>query len=75
VPGSFSNAVPVCEGLGAGRWPLCQYNRTAPLLNSRPSNVLSTDSGATMTEAQALGLLVVVSLFVAHGVWELTHYW
>jgi hypothetical protein len=42
VPESFPN--PVCEGLGAGRWPLCQYNRTAPLLNNRPSNILSTDS-------------------------------
>ena len=28
----------------------------------------------TMTEAQALGLLLVVVLFVAYGVWDLSHH-
>jgi hypothetical protein len=28
----------------------------------------------TMTEAQALGLLLVVLLFVAYGVWDLSHH-
>ena len=28
----------------------------------------------TMTEAQALGLLFVVLLFVAYGVWDLSHH-
>jgi len=27
-----------------------------------------------MTEAQALGLLLVVLLFVAYGVWDLSHH-
>jgi len=39
VPQSFPDAVPAYEVLGAGRGPLRQYNRSAPLLNCRPSKL------------------------------------
>jgi hypothetical protein len=64
MPEAFPNAVPVCEGLGAGRGPLCQCNCSAPLLNSRPPRYAA---GATMTEAQALGLFPVSTSWTVRG--------
>jgi hypothetical protein len=63
-------------GRPKARWP-----GASKLPDWRASSLLSATAGRTvpvgartMSEAQALGLLFVVLLFVAYGVWDLSHH-